>query len=117
MVFLGGKRRMPTIRLEINASVNGITFSATGHANTMKFSGILVNLDTPSTKPPNGSQGKRIMIPTSTAKAALHTLKHMGVNYTEKLDGHNPTKKVGVIQKAWIAGHDIREIFQKQKQI
>lgn len=96
------------INLTINATSDVLSFSATGHANEMKFSGVLVNLDTPSTKPPNGSQGKRIMIPSSTAKAAVHTLVNMGVNYTDKLDGHNPQKKVGVIKKAWIDGHDIR---------
>lgn len=82
-------------------------FSSEEHANQMKFKGILVNLDVPSTKPPNGSQGKRILIPTSTAKAALHTLKNMGLNYTDNLDGHNPRKKVGVIKKAWIEGSAI----------
>lgn len=99
---------MPTIRLEINATVNDdITLSAGTHANEMKFKGVLVNLDTPSTKPPNGSQGKKIMIPMSTAKAALHTLINMGLNYTDKLDGHNPRRKVGVIKKAWIEGSSI----------
>lgn len=95
------------VNLTINATVNTVEFAASGHANQMKFKGVLVNLDTPSTKPPNGSQGKRILIPSATAQAALHTLKDMGVNYTDKLDGHNPRRKVGVIKKAWIEGSNI----------
>jgi hypothetical protein len=98
---------MPEILINANVDNNLQIFSSEEHANQMKFKGVLVNLDVPSTKPPNGSNGKRILIPTSTAKAALHTLKNMGLNYTDNLDGHNPRKKVGVIKKAWIEGNAI----------
>lgn len=78
------------------------------HPNEMKFSGTLVRLDEPSTKPPNGSRGHKILIPMALAKAKVHTLKNQGVNYHADLDRHEPTKKVGVIKKAWIDGNAIK---------
>jgi hypothetical protein len=83
-------------------------FQASEHVNEMKFSGTLVLLDEPSTKAPNGSQGKKIFIPKEVAKKALHTLIGQGVNYKPELDGHAPRRKVGVIQKAWIDGNKLK---------
>lgn len=77
------------------------------HENKMRFKGVLVRLDEPSTKPPNGSQGHRILIPKSVAEAKLSTLIGQGVNYRSDLEGHAPQRKVGVITKAWISGKDL----------
>lgn len=99
--------RTPT---EISASIFDfvpLSFEASGHINQMKFKGVLVTLDGPSTRPPNGSGGRRIYIPTSVAQAALPTLKDMGLNYKPDLDGHAPRRKVGVIKKAWIEGKNL----------
>lgn len=78
------------------------------HPNKMKFRGILVQLDKPSTKPPNGSQGHRILVPTDVARRRLKTLIGMGINYAPDLDAHAQRRKVGVIDKAWIDGNDLR---------
>jgi hypothetical protein len=75
------------------------------HPNKLKFRGILVRLDEPSTKPPQGSQGHLIQVPTDSAQQRLTTLIGMGVNYAENLDAHDPAFKVGVIEKAWIKGN------------
>jgi hypothetical protein len=77
------------------------------HPNRMVVKGILVQLDKPSTKPPGGARGHRIEISTAVAEKCLDTLKGMGVNYHPKLEEHNITHKVGVVDKAWIDGQDL----------
>lgn len=86
-----------------------ITASASEkHSNEMPFEGVLVRLDEPSTKAPNGSRGHRIQIPSSVAQEHLKTLIGMGINYSDSLDKHQPTHKVGVIKRAWIDGKDLK---------
>lgn len=70
------------------------------HPNRMPFSGILVRLDEPSTLPPHGSGKRRIIVTRACAEKALPSLLGMGVNFTEKLDGHDPQKKIGIISVA-----------------
>lgn len=91
---------LDSCRLSISASEGD-------HPNKMKFEGVLVRLDEPSTKPPNGARGHKILIPTTLAKKQLHTLIGMGVNYSDGLTSHAPTHKVGVIEKAWIEGKNL----------
>jgi len=74
------------------------------HPNKLPFSGTLLILDTASNKPPHGSEGHRIYVPTATAKRRLNTLINMGLNYASTLDTHAPRRKVGVITGAWIDG-------------
>jgi hypothetical protein len=73
----------------------------------MNFRGVLVRLDEPSTKPPNGSNGHRIMVPTSVAKRRIKSLLNMGLNYSPSLETHAQKRKVGTITKAWIDGKDL----------
>ena len=77
------------------------------HPNRMKFRGVLVRLDEPSTKAPNGAEGHRILVPSGVANERLKTLIGMGLNYAEKLDGHAQRRKVGVIENAYIDGQDL----------
>ena len=78
------------------------------HPNKMKFRGVLVRLDEASTKPPNGSGGHKILVSTDVAKRRLSTLIGMGLNYSPDLDTHAQRRKVGVIDKAWIDGKDLK---------
>jgi hypothetical protein len=80
---------------------------SSGHPNEMRFRGTLVRLDEPSTKPPNGAEGHRIIVTTEAAKRRLSTLVGMGLNYSPAMDGHAQRRKVGVIQRAWIDGKDL----------
>jgi len=73
----------------------------------MRFRGVLVRLDEASNKPPNGSEGHKILVPSEVAKKRLGTLIGMGLNYSPSLDGHAQKRKVGVIEKAWIDGKDL----------
>src|ERR1017187_7194982 len=78
------------------------------HPNRMQLRGVLCRLDEASTKAPNGSDGHRILVPSDTAKRRLSSLLNMGLNYAQTLDGHAQKRKVGVIDKAWIDGKDLR---------
>lgn len=86
----------------------GITNTADGHPNKLIFTGTLLLLDQPSNRAPNGSEGHRIMVPSSVAENRLQTLIGMGVNYDPYLDTHAPRRKVGVITKAWIEGKALK---------
>lgn len=84
-----------------------VAMAASKHPNEMVFKGVLVRLDEPSTKPPNGSDGHKIYVPTSVAKRRLKTLIGMGLNYSPDLKSHAQRRKVGAIKKAWIDGKDL----------
>jgi len=90
----------------VEASLKAVEAGA-GHPNKMRVRGMLVQLDTPSNKPPNGAQGHRILVPMEVAKRRLKTLVGMGLNYSPDLDAHAQRRKVGVIDKAWIAGNEL----------
>lgn len=70
------------------------------HPNKMPFSGFLVWLDEPSDKPPGGAGGRLVVMTEKAAEKAIPTLLGMGVNYNEKLDGHDVQKKIGIIAEA-----------------
>lgn len=97
--------RRPTTRLEM--TFGAVSISASTHPNEMRFRGVLVRLDEPSTKPPNGSDGHKIFLSSKIAKEKLSTLIGMGLNYSPSLDTHAQRRKVGVIKRAWIKGRDL----------
>lgn len=76
--------------------------------NKMPFTGILLLVDTPSTKPPHGSRGHRILVPKAVARKRLSGLLGMGLNYEPSLESHAPRRKVGVISEAWLDGDKVR---------
>jgi hypothetical protein len=74
------------------------------HPNKHPFKGILTRLDAASDKPPGGSEGKRVLLPTTVAAKSLSTLVGMAVDFTAKLDGHDKRSKIGLIEAAYIEG-------------
>jgi hypothetical protein len=98
---------MRSLTRPLEMTFGAVSVSASSHPNEMKFRGILVRLDEASSKPPNGSDGHKIYVPTDVAKRRLSTLIGMGLNYHSSLESHNQTHKVGVIKKAWIDGKDL----------
>jgi hypothetical protein len=78
-----------------------------GHPNKMEFTGVLAQVDRPSTYPPGGAGGRLVIIARSAAEQALSSLIGMGVNYRPGFDGHLPQQKIGVITVAAIEGDDI----------
>lgn len=77
------------------------------HPNRMPFRGTLTKVGVPSDIAPNGSGGKRVMLTHEAAQKALDSLMLMGVDLNTSLDGHDPTKKIGVITAAHIDGEDL----------
>jgi hypothetical protein len=76
--------------------------------NKMPFTGVLLMVDVPSTKPPHGSRGHRIFVPRAVARKRLSGLIGMGLNYEPHLESHAPRRKVGVITEAWLDGDKVR---------
>jgi hypothetical protein len=78
-----------------------------GHPNKMPFTGILTRVGVPSDGPPEGSGGKRVVISHDCAVKALPTLLGMAIDYVPNLDGHDPTRKIGIIEEANLVGDAI----------
>jgi hypothetical protein len=76
-----------------------------GHLNRLPFSGTLTRLDVASDKPPNGSNGKRILVTHAAAEAALPGLLGMAVNLTAGFRGHDVGHKIGIVTDANIEGN------------
>jgi hypothetical protein len=71
-----------------------------GHPNKLRFTGILARIDVPSTGAPEGSGGKRIILTAQAAKGALASLLGMAIDFRPGLDGHDPRRKIGIIDCA-----------------
>jgi hypothetical protein len=91
----------------VRLSLQARRVQARGMNDTL-FSGVLTILDAPSTNPPQGSTGKRVVIPSALAAATLHQLQGMPVNVEAPgLSGHEPTRIVGVLDGASIEGNRV----------
>lgn len=77
------------------------------HPNRMPFKGVLTFLDTPSDAAVGGAGGKRTYLPRAVAEAALPSLLAMGIDFTPDFDGHDATRKIGLIETADIVGNAI----------
>ena len=78
-----------------------------GHPNKLPFKGILTRIDEPSDAPPDGSNGKRVLLTRAAAEAALPTLLGMPVDAKANMAGHDVKAKVGTITGATIEGNAI----------
>jgi hypothetical protein len=77
------------------------------HPNRAPFAGVLTVVDEPSTRPPAGARGHRVVLTHAAALAALPSLLGMGVDYTPEWDGHDARRKCGVITEADIVGRQL----------
>ncbi|MGZ3307266.1 MAG: hypothetical protein ACXU85_01775 [Xanthobacteraceae bacterium] len=94
--------------LTLDGGVLTLAAADDAHPNKHPFAGILTRLDEPSDNPPAGSGGKRVILPTDVAAAALDTLVGMAVDFTPDFDGHDPQRKIGLIERAWIEDGALR---------
>ena len=78
-----------------------------GHPNRYPFSGVMTRVDTPSDLAPHGSFGKKVLLPSAVAEAALPSLAGMAIDYKDDLSGHDKKSKIGVITAAHIEGDAI----------
>lgn len=75
--------------------------------NRAPFQGILTRLNEPSTRPPNGSNGHRVLIPSHVAQSALQTLTGMPINCAMSLRDHDKKFVIGQIDRGEIQGNDL----------
>lgn len=78
-----------------------------GHPNRLPFRGILTYVDIPSDRPPSGARGRRVVLTTRAAEAALPSLLGMALDYAPRLEGHDARMKVGIITSAEIVKRDV----------
>lgn len=78
------------------------------HPNRAIFSGVLTQVDVPSTRPPSGSDGHRILVPRAVAEAALPSLLGMAVGVASTWRDHDARRKIGVFTGGEVIGTDLR---------
>jgi hypothetical protein len=78
------------------------------HPNRARFTGVLTLVDEPSTKPPSGARGHRVILTRAAALAALPSLLGMAVDYAPSWDGHDARCKCGIITEADVEGARLR---------
>ena len=78
------------------------------HPNRARFAGVLTLVDEPSTKPPSGARGHRVLLTRAAALAALPSLLGMAVDYAPSWDGHDARRKCGIITEADVEGSRLR---------
>ena len=79
-----------------------------GHPNRIAFEGVLTTLDEPSTRPPSGAKGRRVVLTSEAAKEALPSLLGMAIGFTPSYDGHDVRRKCGLITDADVVGRELR---------
>ena len=79
-----------------------------GHPNRTPFEGVLTLVDQPSTRPPSGARGHRVILTREAAKEALPSLLGMAVDYAPKWDGHDARAKCGIITTANVMGDQLQ---------
>jgi len=79
-----------------------------GHPNRAPFTGVLTLVDEPSTRPPSGARGHRVILTREAALAALPSLLGMAVDYVPSWDGHDARRKCGIITHADLEGAQLR---------
>lgn len=78
------------------------------HPNKMPFSGVLTRVDQPSDGAPGGAGGKKVILKSEAARAALPSLLGMAVNYMPNFDGHDVQNKIGIITSADVVGSELQ---------
>lgn len=106
--------------LKAAASLIGTSFTAKAvtlenpqdsHPNKIYGTGVLTRLDEPSDAPLGGSNGRRVILPSSVAQAALSTLIGMPLNFSNDFDAHHKGQPIGAISAAAIVGNEIEIKF------
>ena len=78
-----------------------------GHPNRVAFRGVLTLVDVASDRAPSGARGHRVMLTRKAAEEAIPSLLGMALDYSPRFDTHDTRRKIGVITRAEIVGHEI----------
>ncbi len=81
--------------------------SSRAHPNRMAFRGVIGEVGRSSQKSPSGAMGHRVKLPKASVVDSIHGLVGMSVNCREDFSGHDPRRKIGVIEDAFISGRKI----------
>jgi hypothetical protein len=111
---------MTTNTQHANMHLTGITFCANAvtldkqqndHINKIYGTGVLTKLDQPSDAPLGGSSGRRVILPSQVAQAAISTLIDMPLNFSNDFDAHQKSQPIGAIYAAEVVGDEIQIKF------
>lgn len=102
--------------LTLQASGNDFTVKTESHQNKMKFTATVMYLDQYSDGVPGGTVWDKILLEKSECEKALDTMNLMGINcvWNEwstadwQFYGHNPRNKIGVVEKTYIEGNELK---------
>jgi hypothetical protein len=72
------------------------------HPNRLPFRGVLTLVGVPSQHSPQGAQGHRVTLSHKATETALPSLLGMALDYSPAMDGHDATRKIGIITDAEI---------------
>lgn len=97
------------MQIRLQASSVDITINK-HHPNKMNFVATLCYIDQPSDAPPCGTNGKKLVLTRSAVENGIETMNLMGINVSDDFTGHNPREKVGVIEKAYVEGDELKGI-------
>jgi hypothetical protein len=100
-------RYVPVLRFDLQALGISLPSWEGEHPNRVPFQGVLTRVNEPSTRPPHGAQGHRVLIPAAVAEQAIPSLIGMAIDVSEDLTDHT-RQKIGIITSAWLDGHDLR---------
>lgn len=93
--------------LSLEALAIDMPVMAEDHPNRAPFTGVLTRLDEASTRPPNGSDGHRVLITSDVAHKAIPSLLGMGIDIASNFRDHNKKLKVGVLTGGSVKGKDL----------
>lgn len=93
-------RDLKAAHMTVRARSASVELPVTNAPNRTPFAGILCVLDEPSTRPPEGSGGRCVILPRELAEKLVPTLIGQAVDWKPTLDGHDVQCKVGVITAA-----------------
>ncbi len=78
------------------------------HPNRIPFEGVLTLVDEPSTRPPSGARGHKVVLTRAAATEAMPSLLGMAIGFTPGWDGHDVRRKCGLITEADLVGNQLR---------
>lgn len=82
--------------------------SKASHPNKLPFDGVLTLIDTVSNKAPNGSGGRKVILPREVVIEALPSLIDMAVDFKPGWEEHDNKQKIGLIKDAWVEDNFVR---------
>lgn len=102
-------------KVTLQASVSNVSVDEKQHSNIMKITGTCMMLDELSTFVPHGVD-RPVLLSSVEAEKSANTMNFMGINcdydpywdVTQQMTCHNIRHKVGVVDKCWVDGNELK---------